>query len=255
MGSDKYRTTIPGIFLIEEKYRNSVLASICFHGIIVLLVLFGGYLLPETVIQIGSGPAGGTGGEIYSVGVVDEFSGGAGMVKPSITRKPPALIEKVPTNKSKAVPLPATANKRKSPVVKKEAAVNKTSVVPTAPEPGSGGVGGQSGGIGGGVGIVGAGSGEFGNSWYVRMVEARISREWTRPPEGIHVEVIYSFYIGANGIIYNINLEKSSGNQLIDLSAKGAIQSINSNPLPPPPPEFRGRPIKFMAHFIHPPNR
>jgi TonB family protein len=64
--------------------------------------------------------------------------------------------------------------------------------------------------------------------------------------------MIYSFYIAANGTIYGIKKEKSSGNQLMDQTAERAIRA--SDPLSPPPQEFRGRPIKFIAQFVHPPN-
>jgi TonB family protein len=226
----------------------------------ILLILFGGYLLPRTVIQIGGGPGGGAGGDVSTVGVVDDFSGGAGMVKPSLIPKPPALLDQTPTDQSKAVPLPGTVEaKKKKPAAKETAAKvsPKSNIIPTAPEPGSGGIAGRSGGSGGGLGggngvSIGTGSGGFGDSWYARTVEARISENWTRPPEGMHVEMVYSFYIAADGTIYGVKQEKSSGNQQMDLTAERAIRA--SNPLRPPPPEFRGRPIQFVAQFIYPPN-
>jgi TonB family protein len=82
-------------------------------------------------------------------------------------------------------------------------------------------------------------------------VENRISSSWIRPPEGIRVEIVYSFYIAANGNIYNIKKEKSSGNEQIDMTALRAINA--SNPLTPPPLEFRGKVIQFVAQFIYPP--
>jgi hypothetical protein len=262
MNPENGHNMLPKTSLIEENYKGAFLASIGIHGIVVLLVLFGGYLLPQTAIQIGSGPGGGSGGDVYTVGVIDELSGGMGMVKPSIVPRPPALLDEIPEAKSKAIALPGTLEqKKKKPDAKAAAktakALAKSNVIPTAPEPGSGGIGGRSGGsgggIGGGVGIsIGAGTGGFGDSWYARSVEARVSSNWIRPPEGMRVEMIYSFYIAANGTIYGVKKEKSSGNLQIDLSAERAIGA--SNPLAPPPPEFRGRPIQFVAQFIHPPN-
>jgi outer membrane biosynthesis protein TonB len=251
-----------GIQLIEEKYGRSFLISIGFHAIAAVILLYGGYLLPSATIVIGSGPGGGIGGDVYTVGTVDELSGGAGMVKPSIVPKPPALLTETPTKQDKAIPLPGTVEPKKiKPTPKELAKAAKISpnsnVIPTAPEPGSGGIagrsGGSGGGIGGGIGIsIGTGSGGFGDSWYARVVEARISRNWSRPPEGMRVEMVFSFYIAANGTIYGIKKEKSSGNQLMDQTAERAINA--SNPLRPPPPEFRGRPVQFIAQFVHPPN-
>ncbi len=266
MKTETTRGTLLRIPLIQEKYGPSFFASLGIHALVVLLMIFGGYLLPSTAIQIGSGPGGGTGGDVTTVGVVDELSGGAGMVKPSLVPKPPALKEKPPEpDQSKAIPLPNTIEpKKKKPEMKQSARnakpipVPDTNAIPTAPEPGSGGVGGSSGGSGGGFGggngvSIGPGSGGFGNSWYARAVENRISSNWIRPPEGVRVEIVYSFYINSNGSITGLKQEKSSGNPDIDRNAARAI--LASNPLAPPPPEFRGRPIFFVAQFIYPPSQ
>ena len=250
-----------GIPLIEEKYGRSFLISIGIHAIAAMVLLFGGYLLPSATIVIGSGPGGGAGGEAYTVGVVDELSGGAGMVKPSIVPAPPALLTEIPVKQDKAIPLSGSVEPKKiKPTAKEIAKAAKapiSNVIPTAPEPGSGGIagrsGGSGGGLGGGIGIsIGSGSGGFGDHWYAQRVEARISSNWLRPAEGVHVEMIYSFFIAANGTIYGIKREKSSGNQQMDLTAERAIRA--STPLSPPPAEFRGRPIQFIAQFVHPPN-
>jgi TonB family protein len=253
--------TLLQIPLIEERYGRSLLTSIGIHGIVLLMILFGGQLLPRPTVQLGSGPGGGIGGDISTVGVVDELSGGAGMVKPSILPKPPALLAEAPSNPSKAIPLPGTLDpKKKKPEPinpAKTAPVDpKSNIIPTIPEPGSGGIAGSSGGSGGGIGggngvSIGTGSGGFGNNWYAQAVENRISSSWIRPPEGIRVEIVYSFYIAANGNIYNIKKEKSSGNEQIDMTALRAINA--SNPLTPPPLEFRGKVIQFVAQFIYPP--
>ena len=246
---------------IEEKYRRSFYISIGIHVAVFLLVVFGGNLFPRKMIMIGSGIGGGTGGDTSTVGVIDELSGGAGMVKPSIVPKPPAL-EKVPVeDKSKAIPLPDTIERRKktSPPTNKTAKkAPPTNIIPTAPEPGSGGAGGYSGGsgggIGGGIGVsVGDGSGGFGDHWYARMVESRISKNWTYPPEGVRVDIIYRFYIDAYGRIQGIQNVQSSGNSAMDYMAESAIRAIKD--LSPPPDEFQGRLIQFSAHFVYPPDR
>jgi TonB family protein len=255
--------TIP---LHKERYGHPLLVSIAIHLLALVLVVFGGGLFSSTVIKIGSGPGGGTGGDVSSVGVVDELSGGAGMFKPSITPKPPALKEELPEiNKSKAISLPETIDtKKKKPELRqipnRAKVAPDTNMIPTRDEAGSGGAGGSSGGVGGGIGggsgiSIGSGSGEFGNHWYPRMVENRISSSWIRPPDGKRIVVIYSFYIDTNGTINNIQKDQSSGDMMIDMAAERAIRAANTPPLPPPPPEFRGRPIQFVAKFVYPPNQ
>jgi TonB family protein len=263
------RATLLNVPLIEERYRNSFLASLGIHVGMVAVILFGSYLLPtSTPIQLGSGPGGGVGGDAYTVGVADDLSGGAGMVKPSLEPKPPALVEEKPAKqaiKPDAVALPDKLQAKKQPKTAKEKGADQTTkipvapmtnIIPTAPQPGAGGTGGVAGGTGGGrgggIGVsIGSGSGGLGDSWYARAVETRVSSNWIRPPEGIKVEMIYSFYIAGDGTIYDIRRIKSSGNPEMDLTAERAIRA--SNPLAPPPPEFRGRPIEFVAQFVHPP--
>jgi TonB family protein len=264
---DNGRTTLLGIPMVEERYGRAFLASTGIHIVALLLVVFGGYLLPRTVVRLGTGPGGGrSGGDSYSVGVVDDLSGGVGMVKPSLVPQPPALLaEKPAVEKSKAIPLPQTVEKKKTKpteIEKKQAAKAnpESNVIPTAPEPGSGGSGGRSGGSGGGFGggngiSIGSGSGGFGDSWYARTVEARISSNWIRPPEGVRVEMTYSFYIASDGSVNGIRQEKSSGNPQLDQNAYRAIRALQNPPLPPPPPEFRGRLIQFIAQFVYPPNQ
>jgi protein TonB len=188
------------------------------------------------------------------------------MIKPSIVPQPPAMPEEkqIKEESKQAVALPNIIPPKKKPPQqaqgsqpgKKTAALPNPNVVPTKPEPGAGGTGGLSGGSGGGrgggVGVsIGAGSGGQGDSWYARVVEARISSNWIRPAAGIRLEIIYSFFIAADGSIYSIKKEKSSGNDALDQAAERAIRA--SNPLAAPPPEMRGRPIQFVAQFIFPP--
>jgi len=264
MGEPSYRGTLLNISLLEERYSGSIFASIAIHIGIVLFFFLVPYLLPRpAAIQIGTGPGGGSGGEVYTVGVVDELAGGTGMTKPSLIPEPPALPESVTQEKAapQAVPLPNTIEPKKPPRKADDNAAKKevklppnTNVIPTVPRPGAGGTGGMGGGSGGGhgggIGIsIGSGSGGLAESWYARTVENRISRNWIKPAVDLKYEVVFSFYIAGDGSIYNIQKEKSSGNLEIDLTAESAIRA--SNPLTPPPPEFRGTPVQFVAQFAN----
>jgi biopolymer transport protein TolR len=246
---------------VEENYRCSFIVSVCIHLAIFILVIFGQYFFPRKVVHIGSGMGGGKGGDIATIGVVDEFSGGAGMIKPSIVPKPPALTDDKPTPKQdKAIPLPRTIEPKKKKVqeiLKAPKPTMDTSIIPTTGEKGSGGAGGISGGsgggFGGGIGVsIGSGSGSFGDHWYAREVERRISSNWTRPPEGFRVDITFSFNIDAYGRIHDIKKEKTSGNPEMDYMAERAIRVIKD--LTQPPPEFRGQLIQFSARFVYPPD-
>ncbi len=251
--------------LLQERYSRALLASVALHFACLAAIVYLPRILPAPApLMIGTGPGGGIGGESYTVGIADEPSGGAGMFKPSIIPQPPALepqetVTEVP--KKQPVGLPDIPKEKKQPPAKKPPASPKKTppnsiVVPTEPRPGSGGTGGISagsgGGRGGGSGVsIGSGSGGFGDSWYARAVEARISSNWIRPAPGVRVEIAYSFSIAPDGAIYEIKKEKSSGIEALDLTAERAIRA--SNPLAAPPPHLRGRPLKFLAEFIYPP--
>jgi hypothetical protein len=257
---------------VYEKKGRAFLASLGIHALIALIIIASVYLFPEKAIVITSSSGGGSGGDIASVGVEDEHSGGdASMTKPSLTPKPPALKEEAkPAITEKAIPLPNTlAPVRKRPEIKPNRNVKpvpETNVIPTQGEAGSGGAGGRSGGSGGGSGgghgvSVGAGSGTggFGNTMWAQRIEARISDNWHPELAGMRAdrpaEMIFSFYIigDASGakIWGTIKNDKSSGNPNWDREALSAIS--NCRDLPAPPLEYRGRPLLFVARFAYPP--
>ena len=298
MNGNDNRVTMLEIPLIEERYGRAAVISLAVHVAVLLFLIFGVKLFPKTVVLLGSGQGGGIGGaDIVTVGLVDQFSGGAGMFKPSMVPQPPALVptpakeqpktpeiadhaipipEKIDQSKPKTEPKaepksePKTEQKPKTepkpaatPATKKSAKPKESTqqagnAIPVEARPGSGGVAGtgsgSGGGLGGGSGIsIGTGSGGFGDSWYAQVVERRISERWIRPPEGMRVDMTFSFYISASGEIYNIQKEKSSGNEQIDQTGLRAVRG--ANPLSKPPREFQqGRAIQFVARFVHPPD-
>jgi TonB family protein len=264
------RGTLLNIALVEEHYGSSLLASVGIHALALLAALYGALLLPRTEpVQIGTGPGGGTGGGGYTVGVADDLGGGVGMTKPSLVPQPPALpaeMEVKQEAKPDAVSFPDTVvppkPRKKEPTRQSKKAPPAppvaSNVVPTQAQPGAGGTGGMAGGSGGGRGggsgvSIGSGSGGWGDSWYARTVESRIGSNWIKPVDlGARIEIIYSFLVGPDGSIYDIRKLKSCGNDALDLTAERAIRT--SNPLAPPPPELRGRPLEFAAQFVYPPS-
>lgn len=256
------RGTLLQIPVLQERFGRPFLGSIGIHVGSVVLVFLLPYLLPRAApIVLGTGPGGGLGGESITVGLVDELAGGTGMFKPSPVPQPPVLqTEPAPEPpKPEVVPLPQTVELKKAPPkaekAKTEGKETKTlpdsNVIPTAPRPGAGGTG--SAAISQGVGVsIGPGSGGIGDLWYARAVESRIGSNWIKPAIRDRIEIIYTFYINDNGTIRDVRKEKSCGNEILDLTAERAIRA--STPLPPLPPELRGRAVQFVAQFIYPPN-
>ncbi len=269
------RGTLLELPLIQERYGPAFIASIAIHSGIVAFFLVAPFLMPRlSPIQIGTGPGGGTGGESYTVGVADNLGGGAGLIKPATSLQPPALPVEKPAKKeikkqeteTKAVPLPepgASKNRKKAVEATAKASksipASRSSQIPVPDAKGAGGSGGTSGGSGGGsgggVGVsIGAGAGGLGDSWYARVVEARIGQAWIKPI-GVQgrIEIVYSFLVADDGRIYGTKLEKSSGNDALDLTALRAINS--ANPLAAPPPELRSRSLQFTCQFVYPPDK
>ncbi len=257
-------------------YKRAFGISLAAHVLLLLLLILGAELLPAAgVIQFGTGPGGGQGGEFMTVGLTEALGGGAGMYKPAIEPRPTAVPPpparepeevKTPPVPDPDVFLEKEKNRKKAPERKR--ASEKTTQeqtqplpgqIPTTPEPGAGGVGGRSagsgGGMGGGVGIqIGTGTGPgVIDSWYVRQVEQRIGANWLKTSLGElgqPVQSIVSFEVDTDGSIRTILLEKRSGITAVDLAAERAVRA--SNPLPPLPPELRGRRVRFAAHFDYP---
>ncbi|RPJ86841.1 MAG: TonB family protein [Acidobacteria bacterium] len=260
-------------------YKKAFGISLAAHILLLLLLILGAQLLPAAdVLEFGTGPGGGQGGEFMTVGLTEALGGGAGMYKPAIEQRPTAVPPPAPRPEPEeavktAPPVPdpnvfleneknrrrAAERARRSEQTTKEQAEPLPGQIPTTPEPGAGGIGGRSagsgGGIGGGVGVLigtGTGPGVI-DSWYVRQVEQRIGANWlktTLGELGRPVQSIVSFEVGTDGRIEGITLDKRSGITAVDLAAERAVRA--SNPLPPLPPELRGRRVRFSAHFDYP---
>jgi len=258
-------------------YKRAFGISLAAHSLLLLLLILGAELLPAAdVIQFGTGPGGGQGGQYMTVGLTEPLGGGAGMYKPAIEARPTAVPPpppKAPEEAVKAAPEPdpnvflEQEKNRKKAAERARASEKKTKEppqplpgqIPTTPEPGAGGIGGRSagsgGGMGGGVGVlIGAGTGPgVIDSWYVRQVEQRIGGNWLKASLGElaqPVQSIVSFEVNTDGSITGIMLEKRSGITAVDIAAERAVRA--SNPLPPLPPELRGRRVRFAAHFDYP---
>jgi TonB family protein len=258
-------------------YKRAFGISLAAHIFLLLLLILGAELLPAAdVVQFGTGPGGGQGGEFMTVGLTEALGGGAGMYKPAIEPRPTAIPpppRQEPEQAVKSAPEPdpnvfleneknrkrAAERARSSEKTKKEQPEPLPGQIPTTPEPGGGGPGGRSAGAGGGMGggfgvLIGSGTGPgVIDSWYVRQVEQRIGANWLKTSLGElgqPVQSVVSFEVETDGSIRSVTVEKRSGITAVDLAAERAVRA--SNPLPPLPPELRGRRVRFAAHFDYP---
>ena len=108
------------------------------------------------------------------------------------------------------------------------------------------------GGSQGGLGFTGAG-GEFAGRfpWYVDAVRRRISSNWFQSAVDPSVRwaprAVISFQVQRNGMVVNVQVLKSSGNDSVDRSAVRAIQ--DSSPLERLPSEYSGSNVNVEFWF------
>ena len=77
------------------------------------------------------------------------------------------------------------------------------------------------------------------------LLGQRIKQAWRKPPTYAQVECEISFDVTAGGLITNVRLYKSSGDNAFDTSAMDALRSIGSGGLPPKGKALTGNIITF----------
>jgi len=111
------------------------------------------------------------------------------------------------------------------------------------------GISSGGGGGSGGPGSGGPGGGYFPHAYYIDLLRNRISASWysalVAPGlKGKYVTGVY-FIIYRDGEISELRVEKASGNQSLDLSARRAIE--NAAPFAPLPNDFSSQ--YLVVHF------
>jgi protein TonB len=110
----------------------------------------------------------------------------------------------------------------------------------------------NAGGAKGGFGFAGGG-GDFGNrfSWYVKVVQQKVSENWLKyevDPRISEANRVYiTFDIARDGSPKNVQIEQSSGNPSLDISATRAIQRIDT--FGPLPPDYSGNKVSVEFWF------
>jgi periplasmic protein TonB len=173
-----------------------------------------------------------------------------------LTKSLPQVQEQTPD----AIPIPDKDTKKKN---KPETSVSKQKTQPVEEESnvipyGQGGpVSGpfgtfSAGGAKGGFGFSGGG-GDFGNrySWYVKVVQQKVSENWLKyeiDPRVTNAQRVYlTFDITRSGQPSNVQVEQSSGVPSLDQSAVRAIQRIDT--FGPLPPDYSGSKVSVEFWF------
>jgi TonB family protein len=250
----------------RESLRGPILASIVFHGL--LLVIAVVYTFWGARMGKGWGQSLNSGSAIH-VNAVASLPGvplpsprlvapstvaveSPGLYKAEPVPKPPPTpdMEKIPKFKEAVKPLHEKI--RRNPRIQKEVVPPPSNAIPF----GQGGkpamnysavttAAGEAG--------VAIGNGNFGElyGWYVQAVRNRISSNWllsTVSPSILTAPRVYiDFNIQRNGTIADAKVTQSSGIPEVDRSALRAV--LASSPLAPLPPEYSGNQVSVEFYF------
>ena len=249
------------IFLEHAEWRRPLLWSAALHGTLVF-----GIIIYTNFFAVGRGNnwGSGGGGDALSATLVSNIpiaadpnqtenvlaneSKGLTQSQPQTQVKEPDAIA-IPDKNTKIKNKPPSSNQSKP-----EPPPPETNVVPFGQGgPVSGPYGTfNAGGAQGGFGFTG-GNGDFGSrfSWYVRVVQQKVSENWLKyeVDSGIHDarRVYLTFDILRGGQPSNVQVEQSSGVPSLDISAARAIQRIDS--FGPLPPEYSGSKVSVEFWF------
>ncbi|MGA8314024.1 MAG: TonB family protein [Terriglobales bacterium] len=242
----------PEIFFEHERWGRNLTWSLGLH-----LAVAGSILLYAVVIPAshGEGWGAGGGGDAMGVTLVSTVPLPANPVQTQnvlandskgLTQSQPKPVEKAP--EPDAIAIPDKISKTK-PVTKPSATKEKAKPEPideadnTVPFGQGGPVSGPYGtfsasGAKGGFGFTGGG-GDFGTrySWYVHVVQQKVSENWLKyevDPRITTAQRVYiTFDVLRDGRPANVQVEQSSGVPSLDQSATRAIQRIDTfGPLP-----------------------
>ncbi len=250
------------IFFEHDSWGRALAWSAGFH-----LGLTGLILMYSAVFMGTTGEGWGSGGTGSAIGVT--------LVSSVPLPATPAPTQNVLANESKGLTQSQPKVEEKEPdaieIQGKNAKIKKKTPTPTkakpetAPEPqtnqvafGEGGpVSGPygsfaAGGAKGGFGINGGG-GDFGTKfgWYVQIIQQKVSENWLKyevdPGIKTAERVYITFDVARDGHPYNIQIEQSSGVPSLDISAKRALERIDT--FGPLPPEYNGSKISVEYWF------
>ncbi len=186
---------------------------------------------------------------VQTTNVLSTESKGLSKSEPKVQEQEPEAIA-IPDKNTKIKPKPVTsATKRKAQPEPEES--NQIPYGEGGPVTGPYSMF-TAGGAKGGFGFTGGG-GDFGNrfSWYVKVVQQKVSENWLKyevdPRITAANRVYLTFDIARDGSPKNVQIEQSSGIPSLDISATRAIQRIDT--FGPLPPDYSGNKVSVEFWF------
>lgn len=170
-------------------------------------------------------------GDVYQVDLVSLPEKAHPEEKAVEAKTPPEVQAEVP--KPEVIESPVKIREEKKPEIKPESPKNegKEAAEPQGPK----------------VSVSGE---AFPSNYYLDMLRKRIQENWKPPFQesgGAPMSAIVAFRIQKNGMIDQVELEKSTGRFMFDQAARRAV--FDAGKMPPLPPEFTGGQITIHVEF------
>jgi len=250
------------IYFEHERWGRALTWSVGLHiGISI------GLLVYATIVTRGSGEQWGMGGGGDAIGatlvstvplanpqgqnVLANQSKGLTQSQPKIEQKEPDAIEIAGRNKKIKPKKQQVTESKSNPEPAPEPEENQVAFGEGGPVSGPYGTF-SAAGAKGGFGISGGG-GDFGTkySWYVRVIQQKVSENWLKyevDPRITTAQRVYiTFDVARDGHPTNVRVEQSSGVPSLDISASRALQRIDT--FGPLPPDYPGSKISVEYWF------
>lgn len=257
------------IFFEHGSWPRALAWSAGFHALVTgMILLYASFFMAPR----GEGWGSGGGGSAIGVSLVSTVplpaqatqtqnvlaneSKGLTQSQPKVEEKSPEAIEIQGKNakvKPKKPPTPTSAKSQPEP----EPETNQVAFGEGGPVSGPYGTF-AAGGAKGGFGITGSG-GDFGTryGWYVQIIQRKVSENWLKyevDPSITSANRVYiTFDVARDGHPYDINVEQSSGVPSLDISAKRALQRIDT--FGPLPSDYSGNKISVEYWFDYSRNK
>jgi protein TonB len=253
----------PEIFFEHDNWGSALGCSAGFHLAVTALILL--YSVVFTGAR-GEGWGAGGGGSAIGVSLVSSVplpakaaqtqnvlaneSKGITKSQPKIEEKEPDAIE-IQGKNSKIKPKKTPTPTKDKPQPAPEEDTNQVAFGEGGPVSGPYGSF-AAGGAKGGFGVTGSG-GDFGTryGWYVQQIQNKVTENWLKyevDPSITTAERVYiTFDVARDGHPYNVQVEQSSGVPSLDISAKRALQRIDT--FGPLPPDYNGSKISVEYWF------
>jgi periplasmic protein TonB len=254
------------IYTERDSWQQPLAWSVTLHGVLFAAILLYGAIFGRFNGESWGGTSGGGGAMSATLVSTIPLPNAAPQSQNIVANESKGITQSLPKVKEEptpeAIPIPDKSTKRARPEPKPRTSTQEkprpveqaSNVVPF----------GQGGPVSGPYGVFSTanakggfgfngGGGDFGSrfAWYVRVVQQKVSENWLKYEIDPNIHdarrVYITFEITRTGQPTNVQIEQSSGVPSLDMSAKRALERIDS--FGPLPNEYAGNRVSVEFWF------